>query len=259
MEQMTGGAGCPAKKRWEQNLKKLMFAVVVAYCTWASGTKRGPGPEDTNLSVTVRQRIASDLTVVFSPAPSFEELGTGKGGYVTSEDLELEATGFLTPAPSISMIPTNQRREGIFIVNQNGGKRVHINEVASSNYLHAFTLMDANSNAVQKAHEFVAWLNSPTNNLSSLPLKELKKLHNTLPEVRQIFRDDDYRSFAAELQQSKAFEISALCFFVQKSPEVGDTEVPAIALFTISKSNPTTPFAFPIFFHNGRWGFGKYW
>ena len=158
------------------------------------------------------------------------------------------------------MICYEGRRYGFFLVDQNNQKSIRVDGVASSNYLHAFALMDAHSNAVQKAHEFVTWLNNPTNNLTALPLQELKNLHHMTPSNRlSLFNDEAYLGFAEEIEECKVFEVSALCFYVQSRPEVGGEEVPVIALFTAKKSDPSDPLAFPILFHNGRWGFGKYW
>ena len=210
---------------------------------------------DTNLSSVVRQRIASDLTIVFSLAPSFERLGKGKGGAVTAEDVALGMAGFLTPASSISMFPTDEKKEGIFIVEQNNARSVHINQVASSNYLHTFALMKAHSNAVQKAHEFVALVSNP--NLLEQPAQVLKKMYHTPPlgPDEDPLSDEDFRGFLETLQQGEILKLSAINFSLQKRPEANNTKVLVTMLYTFHK--PDMLVGFPILFHDGRWGFGK--
>jgi len=155
---------------------------------------------------------------------------------------------------------TDETREGIFLVDYDNQKSVRVSQVASSNYLHAFTLVDTHSNAVKKAYEFVAFLKSP--DLASKPLQVLKGLHNTPPEEREkeAFDEDIYRGFATELQQSKILGFCVLNFAVRQHPELGNAEVLVNILFTADKTDPSDyVFGLPIVYYKGKWGFGKYW
>ena len=215
---------------------------------------------DTNLSFTVRQRIASDLTVVFSPAPSFEELGKGKGGYVTKADVELEKAGFLTPDSNISLFPTREKLDGVFIVTQDNQRSVHVNQVAFSNYVHAFKLIHTHSNEVKKAHEFVAVMSRP--DLSTQPIQFLKSLCHVPPLSRdENLSDEEVTRFFTEMLGTVRYPgISALHFFVQKRPEFDGAEVLGMYLYMIETQDPDTlgsVFGLTILFHNGKWGFGR--
>jgi len=216
---------------------------------------------DTNLSFKIRQRIADDLKIVFSPAPSFEELGVGKGGYVTKADIELEMTGFLVPAHSLSTFITDKQSEGIFIVTQNSERSVQLNQVASSNYVHAFTLVDAHSNAVKKAGEFIALMKDP--GLLAKPIKELRNLYHatplTLRTIDGIFTDEMVRGFLqGNVHPHKHPGLSVLHFAKEKRPEIGNAEVLVMYFCVkVELGDEFRLFAFPVLFHKGRWGFGR--
>ena len=190
---------------------------------------------DTNLSNIVKQRIASDLTAVFSPASSFRE---ARGG----ETDEVEP-GVFKPRRSNLNLPQGKKREGIFLVDSNNEKSVRIDKVASSNYVHAFKLMAAHSNAVKKVQEFYVTLKNT--DWSTQPIQALKNLHHMTPEDREEFDDDGYRGFAEEMQDNLTFRgITALGFSLQKRPEVGGREVLVYGDLLI--------------FYDGRWGFGRF-
>ncbi|MCL1919601.1 MAG: hypothetical protein FWG50_00760 [Kiritimatiellaeota bacterium] len=221
---------------------------------------------DTNLTSKVKQRIADDLTIAFSPAPSFERAMGGDeveattplpGGdtAVTSFIGRDYWEGAFGPSRNHSMLCFDEIREGIYLVDYNGQKSVRIDKVASSNYLHTFALMKAHSNAVAKAHEFVEALKNP--NLASEPLQVLKDMHHALPLKETD--DDTYRGFARETQKCKNLELCALNFSLQMCPELSDQKVLVAVQFSLYQSDPSKLHGFPIIFHNGRWGFGKYW
>jgi len=213
---------------------------------------------ETNLSFKVRQRIANDLKIVFSPSSSFEEAqdqGTygevdatvslpGGGTAVTKDinGLKLWA-GVFKPNREKTVFTTEKESEGIFLVDYNNVKSVRLNEVASSNYVHAFKLVDAHSNAVQKAHEFMAAMKNT--DWSTQPLQALKNLHHLTPEDEADFRDiEDYRAFAELAQQHLILKITALGFSLETRPEVGDKKVLVYGNVLI--------------FYDGRWGFGRF-
>ena len=149
-------------------------------------------------------------------------------------------------------------KENVFLVDYDSQKSVRVTQVASSNYLHAFALMKTHTNAVRKAHGFIAMLNNT--DLSQAPIQVLKDLHNSPPEDREDFDDDTYRGFTAETQEYKVLAFSALNFKMMQFPELGNAEVPVIILGLVKKSDPTGGVTLmPILFHNGRWGFWKYW
>ena len=213
---------------------------------------------DTNLSFAVRQRIASDLTIAFSPAPSFEEaMG---GGLVGSVEASIPLPGGGTAVTSLNgrdywdgvfkpstlglMLPDGERREGIFLVDYNNQKSLRLNKVASSNYLHAFTLVDAHSNTVQKALAFATTLKNT--DWDAQPLQVLKDLLHMTPGDREEFPEDAYLGFAKDIQQAMppVTGVSALGFSLQKRPEVGGEEV--------------LVYGGLLLFYDGRWGFGKF-
>lgn len=202
---------------------------------------------DTNLLFAVHQRIASDLTVCFSPASSFDDAaGTEK------------EEGVYPPNLFHTMFPCEEMCDGFSLVDYDNQKSVRVSRVASSNYLHAFTLMEAHSNAVQKLQDFIVALKDP--NLPAGPLQALKDLHNSTPEDRaEAFSDSDYREFVRGLQANRILGSCALAFTVQPCPELGNAEIPMTVLFTAHRSDPSFAIGLPILFHNGRWGFGKYW
>ena len=218
---------------------------------------------DTNLSSVVRQHIASDLTIVFSLAPSFEEAMGGDevkatvdlpGGGTSIANLHWE--GVFRPSERYSMFD-DEKRDGFFLVNYDNQKSIRVNKLASDRYLQAFTWMKANSNAVQKAYKFVALMNNT--NLVSQPTQVLRNLSHIVPTV--TLSDDEIRTGFALMQKDKYLGISALSFFVEQRSEADDAEVPVFHLFAVKKTNPfeNIAMAYPILYHKGRWGFGKIW
>lgn len=223
--------------------------------------------EDATLSVTNRQRIASDLTLVFFPAPSFEKAMGGGGDEVeAATPLPGGNTAIANEngvdywegafKPGRSSMLRGENREGIFLVDYGGQKSVRVTAVVSSNYVNSFVLMETHSNAVQKAHEFIALLNRP--DLLAQPLQVLKGLHHLLPKEEGV-GDDIYLGFATDLQNNNVLAFSALNFVVRQVSQLDNAELPIIGLFTVDKSDPSFIVSIPIIFHNGRWGFGKYW
>jgi len=209
---------------------------------------------DTNLSSTVKKRITSDLTFVFSSALSFEDATGGEGTKIEE--------GVYRPDQRTTMFPTDKEREGVLMVDRDNEKSVRVEKIASSNYLHAFVLMKTHSNAVKKASEFVALMNSP--DLPTKPLQVLRSLFQDPPLIEAEDRSDEelLRFPAVVLQPYQRPGFSALHFSLQKCPELDGAEVLMMYLYMIEKPNPAPTgknFGLPIFFYNGRWGFGKYW
>ena len=109
---------------------------------------------DTNLSSKVKQRIASDLTILFAPASSFRD-ARGGGADEVEEDV-------FRPSSLRTLFPDEaEKRAGIFLVDRDNEKSVRVDKAASSNYVHAFKLVDAHSNAVAKLGAFVTQVNDP--------------------------------------------------------------------------------------------------
>lgn len=203
---------------------------------------------DTNLSSIVKKRVASDLAIVFSLAPSFEELKSGRE----------VAEGVFSLNIDMSMFCLSEWNEGISIVDQINAKNIQVNKVVSDKYLQTFALMKVHSNAVQKAHEFVALMNST--NLLSQPIQVLRALRHVelLPEGEDL-SDDGVRQFATERQKYKYPAISSRNFFLQRIPQLDDAEVLVACLYMIDKSDPSPEkvYGVPIDFYKGRWGFGR--
>ena len=196
---------------------------------------------DSTLSITNRQCIASDLATIFSFASSFKDL----------EDREEVIKDFLFGDSSDEV-------NNIFVTGPNDNKLVRVDKVLSDKYLPAFALMKANSNAVQKAYEFVALLNNP--NLPSQPIQALRDLYHVAPLAENAHHPSDtaLQNFVTELQQYKMPGFSALRFSVQRLPEFGDADIPVIeCLFMFHKSNTGKTLTLPIDFYNGQWGFGR--
>jgi len=201
---------------------------------------------DTSLSATNRQRIASDLSVVFSLASSFEEL---KGNEATTGVFHLGDT---------LMFMSGEDAE-IFVIEQNKQKGIRVNKALSDKYLQAFAIQEVNSNAVQKAHEFVALINS-TNLLSQSSVKIMQQIGHISPQAMEDPSADDIvqiNKYVAEFKQWKYLEFSVLNFVVRQVSDLGEMGAkPVIMLFMINKSDPSEKFAIPFVFHNGKWGLG---
>jgi len=203
---------------------------------------------DTNLSMKVRQRIASDLTTALSHVSSFEET---KGGEVEDGIFCINRIFIFTLSES----------EDVLVVDQNNKKSMRVSKVLSDKYLKAFTWVDANSNTVQKAHEFVAMLNSP--DLLSKPTQVLLNMghfeplsliqENTPPsdaEIRAMFAKDFY--------PYKYPKISVLNFYFKEVSEINNAVLPLLFLFAVDKTDPSETGAVPIGFYKGKWGFGSF-
>ena len=202
---------------------------------------------DTNLSLEVKQRIASDLKIVFSSVPSFEK---ARGREAESGVFKLRRFGLV--------IPHDERREGIFVIDKDNQRCISLNEFASSNYVAAFTLVDAHSNAVQKARAFAATVKNT--DWSTKPLQALKDLHHMTPEDREEYPEEAYLDFIKELQQSTFLEFSALTFSLRQCPEADNQTILGTGLYTLDGTDLADGvFGFPILFYKGKWGFGKYW
>ena len=203
---------------------------------------------DTNLSSMVRQRIASDLTLIFSPATSFEE----------SKRREVEE-GKFRPHPEQAAFMLSRSSEGIFLIDQNNQQSIQVDKVASDLYLKSFALMKAQSNAVQKAKEFVTMLNAT--DLSALSAQELRGLiHAELwPKGEDNNSDEGIQIFFTMMQKYRCLDICALNFFWQRMPEDDSTKVLVAGVYMVDKADPPveSPTACPIEFYKGKWGFGR--
>jgi len=199
---------------------------------------------DTSISFTNQQRIASDMTTVFSLVTSFDN---SKGDEID--------TGVFQLMPSASALLLAEEGDNLVIIDNNNMKGIRINKILSDKYLHAFTLLDTNTNAVQKAYEFVALMNST--NLVSQPIQVLRNLSHIVPI--EPLSDDEVRVGVAGMQTYKYPGISVLNFSLQPRIEADGVEVPVVDLFAARKSDVLKNIAFPILYHDRRWGFGKIW
>jgi len=208
---------------------------------------------DATLSVTNRQRIATDLTIIFSPATSFED-SKGKEDDVTS--------GQFAPNVFKTMFLSGEKNEGIFVLDQNAYQRVRVEKTASDKYLQSFALMKTHSNAVGKVNAFVAMMNDP--NLQTKPIQVLRDMFHYELKKDGItpVTDADVRAYVAEvIQPFRCRGFSALHFSLEQRPEVNGAEVLVISLCLFGKApeeEGDPPISWPILFHNGRWGFGHF-
>ena len=203
---------------------------------------------DVTLSVTNQQRIAADLTIVFSFAPPFEGL---KGKETETGVFQLKDETMLSLKDC----------ESISVADQNNQKSIRVGKPLSDKYLQAFTWMDANSNTVQKAHEFVVSLNNP--DLLTQPLQALLDMCHTEPlsliEEDNPPEDADIRAtFAKDFFPYKYPGISALNFYRKEVSGLDGGEIPLVFLFVIDKTDSSIITAFPVGFHKGKWGFGSF-
>jgi len=204
--------------------------------------------KDSNLLVKNRQRIASDLNVVFSIATSFDDL---KG-----EEVE---TGVFQLGDSLMFL--SDEEENIFVVEKNNKTSIRVNKVVSDKYLQAFAWMDANTNVVQKAREFVAILNKP--DLLTQPLQVLLDLGHTVPLslVEENVPPDDAETRAMVAKDFFPYKypgVSALNFYRKKVSALDFAEIPLMYLWAVDKSDPTGMDAVPVGFYKGKWGFGNF-
>ena len=151
--------------------------------------------------------------------------------------------------------------EGVVIVDKSNQKSIKIAKPLSDKYLRAFAWMDANSNTVQKAYEFVTLLNSP--DLLSKPAQVLLNLEHFAP-LSGITEDAppseaELRANCAEhIFPYKHLGISALRFYFRPIPEHDDVVIPQVILFVVDKTDPTEIGGVPIGFYKGKWGFGNF-
>ena len=199
---------------------------------------------DTTLSATNRQRIASDLTTVFSLAVSFDKLKgeEAESGVFKMEDPLMFASG---------------EDEYILIVERDDQQGIRVSKTLTDKYQQAFALVDSHSNAVQKAHEFVAMLNST--NLLSRPVDEVvQEVRHEPLEGAYALSDNAIREIFVELQQLRFPGFSALHFSIQQFPQFDGADIPVInPFFVIHKTDPSRNIATPIDFYDGKWGFGR--
>ena len=192
--------------------------------------------EDASLSVTDRQRIVSDLTILLSFASSFEKL---KG-------IEIEPGVF---RPETLFL---DERESFFILDDGDQKSVRVGKVFSDEYLQLLALMDNHSEAIQKVRELVALLNG--DNLLSKPIQVLRDLYHW-EHSSDTPSDDEVRAVVAEMQQWKYLGVSALAFDITKPTRSGEVEVPVIFVLMVDK-NEKDPSEFGGYFleyKDGRW------
>jgi len=203
---------------------------------------------DANLSMTNQQRIASDLTLVFSLATSFEE---ARGNRV--------AEGVFRPDIDETMFCFSRWGEDFLLVDQNNQRSIRVKKAGSDRYLKSFALIKTHSNAVHKAKEFVTMLNAT--DLSALSVQELRGLiHAELwPEGEDNNSDEGIQKFFEIVQKYRCLDICALNFFWQKMPEDENAKVLVAGLYMVDKANPPVenPTAWPIEFYKGKWGFGR--
>jgi len=210
---------------------------------------------DTNLSSLVKQRIAADLTVCFSPATSFDD-AMGRGGdeveaaaplpggntAITTQNGADYWEGAYKPYDFAGMLP-DEMRKNIFLVDYNNQKSVRVTAAASSNYLNAFTLVDTHSNTVQKLHVFLATLKNT--DWSQQPLQAMKDLLHLTPQEREQLSADDYRDFAEAVKQNATLGVTVLQFSWATRPEAGGKKVLVYGPVTL--------------FYEGRWGIVNFW
>ena len=203
---------------------------------------------DTNLVATVKQRIATDLTIIFSLSPPFEELKakeTDQGIFRLADE-----TQFFW-----------DESEHIFLVDKDNKKSIRVDKPLSDKYLKAFTWIDANSNTVKKAHEFVAILNSP--DLLSKPPQVLLGLCHVEPlsdiEKNNPPSDTEIQAiFAKDFFPLTYLTISAQNFYFKEIPEIGGKEIPLLLIFAVGKSDPMKNSIHFAGFYKGKWGFGRF-
>ncbi|MCL1919600.1 MAG: hypothetical protein FWG50_00755 [Kiritimatiellaeota bacterium] len=205
---------------------------------------------DASLSVTNQQRIAADLTLVFSLASSFDRLKGRLGG----------EEGVFEPNIDVSMFCLSEWNDGILLIDQGNQKSVRVQKTASDLYLRSFALIEAHSNAVRAAHEFVTMLNHT--NLLAQSIQVLRNLYHVAPLSdieEEDFTDDEVLRRVAERQNYKYPEISVRNFFLQRIPELDDAEVLVTCLYMIEKADPSLEkiYGIPIDFYKGRWGLGR--
>ena len=202
---------------------------------------------DTNLSAAVQQRMAADLTFVFTFASSFEEL---KGS-------EIE-TGVFRTRNTLPLFMGED--EHIFIIATNANPSVRIDKFLSDKYLTTFAWMDTNSNTVQKAMGFIAILNSP--DLPSKPAQVLLNLNHVAPvsnmDENHPPSDAEYRTMITNHFFPFRYPgFSALHFYFRRVSGA-DIEIPLLFLVAVDKSDPSEMDALPIGFYKGKWGFGNF-
>jgi len=202
---------------------------------------------DTNLSAISRHRIASDLTTVFELTPSFEQL---KGREISPGVFQF----------GDALMFTSGEEKYLSIVATNNSPSIWIKEALSDKYQQAFALVDAHSNTIQKAHEFVTLLNS-TNLLSLSPVQVIRQICHITPDAETNDPPneelDAIQRLAANFLQWRYPGFSVLNFSSRQVLDLGEAaEYPVILLFTVDKSTPSKMFAFPMVFYNGKWRFG---
>ena len=244
---------------------KKLYCATLGYLIGMSCLGQGPaagvrilendypmGFEDASLSATNKQRIASDLTTVFSLAVSFDKL---KG-----EEAE---SGVFRLGDSLMFLSGEETN--ILIDERDSPKSIRMGKALSDKYLQAFALADTHSNAVRKAHEFVALLNS-TNLFAQPPAQVIRQICHITPQAQALLENlpNDQQEFAkaqeliADFGQWEYAGFTVLNFSLRQVISLGDTDEtrPVIFLFTIQKANPSNVFGFPMTFYEGKWGFG---
>jgi len=206
---------------------------------------------DTNLSVVVKKRIVADLSIVFSSATSFRDAGGGSEG----------GTGVYRLDGLTTLIVTEKESEGIFLVDRDNEKSVWVDKVASSNYVHAFKLVDAHSKAIAQLNTFIAQVNNT--DWRTKTAKERRAMFHASPWPPDDgeFSDEKILEFLTELVKFKCPGFSALHFALENRPEIGNAKVLVLYLF-LSERNPKPGervggFAIPTLYHKGKWGFGR--
>ena len=204
---------------------------------------------DTTLSATNKYRIASDLTLIFSLASSFEE-ARGGGGHEIEE-------GVFEPNTDVAMFCFSEWGEDFLLVDQNNQRSIRVKKTGSDRYLRSFALMKTHSNAVHKAREFVTMLN--TTDLSTQPIQEVRGLIHAKLWSEENISDNSLREGIAELQKFKCIEISALNLFLQRVSKADNAEVLVLGLYMADKTNPSPENrrAWTFDFYNGKWGLGR--
>jgi hypothetical protein len=202
---------------------------------------------DTNLSVTNQQRIASDLTTVFSLISSFEDL-----------EIDEVETGVFQLDEELMF--TAGEENHILILDNNNTKSIRVKKELSDKYQQTFILADGYSNAVQQASEFVTLLNS-TNLLTQSSVQVIRQICHISPQAETEDPPSNevakIQKLATDFLQWRYLGFCVLNFSKEQVEVLGETgEKPVILLFTVGKSDPSKRFAMPIVFHNGKWRFG---
>ena len=230
-------------------LSLLVFTVTIttAQTSFTVGTNSVPVEfEDTTLSLTNRQTIASDLSIIFSYATSFDAL-KGEGVSGSSETFFLN-----TPTPP--RLPFEGRPD-IQIFHDANSQHISVGKAVSDAYLEAIALHDNHVDEFQKANAFLALLNNPQ--LLTQPVSILRGLHHVAPLTPTVDPPDAaIIAFATETQVFSYPGISLLDFSYIDIPQVSETPLLSFNLLFVQKTDSSTCMRFPVIYFAEKWGLG---